>query len=87
MYSDKLPEACLTRLPSTGEVIMIEKGRKGYYPKPADLDDYEELVDDVNKSLGVTKAQEQAMFKGSLWGWETPVADPDNYDKDGKWIG
>jgi hypothetical protein len=31
----------------------------------------------------VTRAQEEAMLCGSLFGWDTPAAKPWNYDMDG----
>lgn len=42
------------------------------------------MVDEYNGKLGVTKAQEEAMKAGSMFGWNVPGADPKNYDMDGK---
>ena len=40
--------------------------------------------DDCNVKNGVTKAQEAAMLAGSMFGWQTPAADPKNYDEQGQ---
>lgn len=42
------------------------------------------LVEEYNRNLGVTKAQEAAMKAGSMFGFQVPAADPKNYDVDGK---
>ena len=78
-----LPEKCFSVLESTGEMIVITKGEKGYTPTgifPQDASP-KEGVAALNASNGVTKAQEAAMVAGSMFGWETPAADPKNYDE------
>ena len=77
-----LPEECYATLPSTGELIRVRKGESGYYAeKNADPSVTGEIVaEQRNKALGVSKAQAAAMLYGSLFGWETPSADPSNYD-------
>ena len=83
----ELPYCCFSTLPSTGEIISIDYGESGYCscdwstPDPA-LN--RQKVDSSNKSLRVTRAQEEAMLAGSLFGWDTPAAKPWNYDQNGK---
>jgi len=42
------------------------------------------LVDEQNAKMGVSRAQEEAMKAGSMFGWDVPAADPKNYDDAGK---
>lgn len=81
-----LPEKCFGLLESTGEMIVITRGESGYtptgiYPQSASP---KEGVTAVNAANGVTKAQEAAMVAGSMFGWDTPAADPRNYDESRK---
>lgn len=82
-----LPEQCYSVLPDTGELIIIKKGESGYYRTDIDMGDKTEnrvLADEYNTKLGVSKAQEQAMSAGSMFGWSVPAADPKNYDDNGQ---
>lgn len=83
-----LPEQCFSTLPSTGELIVITKGKSGYAPcydfSMRSEAENREFANDRNIKMGVTKAQEQAMLGGSMFGWHTPAADPKNYDDNGK---
>ena len=82
-----LPEQCYSVLPDTGELIIIKKGESGYYRTGIDMGDKTEnrvLADEYNTKLGVSKAQEQAMSAGSMFGWAVPAADPKNYDDNGQ---
>jgi len=78
----KLPERCYATLASTGELIRIERGEPGYYPEP----EYTEFAtaEMLNDALGVSKAEAEAMFTGSMFGWHVPGADPAMYDENGK---
>ena len=80
-----MPEKCFSFLESSGELIVIEKGKRGYsptgiYPQDSDV---RAGVDAANEVNGVTKAQSAAMKAGSMFGWDAPAADPANYDDQG----
>ena len=83
-----LPEHCFTVLQADGSIVAIERGKKGYFPtsEGGNLDTSRKSADMLNRKLGVSKAQEAAMAAGSMFGWDTPAADPKNYDEEGKAI-
>lgn len=80
-----LPDKCFSHLQSTGELIVITKGEKGYTPtgKYGDGVTPREAVNAANKAIGVSRAQEEAMVAGSMFGWDKPGADPKNYNENG----
>lgn len=80
-----LPRECLSTLPSTGEVIKIDRYQNGYTPKGVQKtpEENRNLVDLYNSKHGISKAQEAAMLAGSMFGWHTPAAKPKNYDENG----
>lgn len=81
-----LPDRCYSMLESTGDIVIIAKGEKGYYHIDITDNTKEEnrrIVDQQNAKAGVTRAQEEAMKAGSMFGWATPAADPKNYDDKG----
>lgn len=83
-----LPVQCFSTLPSSGELILLTRGEKGYDPccdfSCPDVQQNREFADDRNVKNGVSKAQEAAMLAGSMFGWQTPAADPKNYDEQGQ---
>ena len=82
-----LPEQCYIYLPTTREIGIVKKGESGYYRTDlanGEPDAMKELVDSMNRKLGVTKAQAEALKAGSMFGWHTPAADPKSYDYTGK---
>lgn len=81
---NKLPEIAYKDNPKDGQfstdapVIAFKRGEKGYYPvmTPA-------TAAELNANKGTTLAQVEAMHMGSLFGWDVPGANPDNYNEDG----
>ena len=81
-----LPDRCYAVNNVTGEVVILKKGETGFYKTDIPTggkEDSRMLADEYNKKLGVTKAQAAAMYGGSLYGFDTPCADPKMYDSEG----
>ena len=80
-----LPERCFGYLQATGEIVVLQKGQKGFAPtgKYAENETPQECVDSLNAAMDVTRAQSAAMMAGSMFGWDAPAADPANYDDQG----
>ena len=47
----------------------------------------QETADVLNEAAGVTRAQAAAMYGGVMCGWDSPMADPKNYNEAGAYIG
>lgn len=78
----RLPDLCYVNTLTNG-IGIVKKGESGYYVTDlaqsnglslADNDAIDELVDQFNKNLGVTKEQATAMKIGSMFGWDVPGA-------------
>lgn len=81
----KLPEICYS-VSDSGELIQLHRNQSGYYPSAlSSLDETKNriLANQLNADLCVTKAQEQAMLAGSMFGFDVPGADPDRYTDSG----
>ncbi len=88
-YSPKeppLPPECFSTLPSSGELIKIERYQNRYTLLGVQKtpEENRERADVLNKGRGVSKAQEAAMLAGSIFGWDTPAAKPKNYNENGE---
>lgn len=84
-----LPRLCYSVLNTTGELIIIKNGEEGYYRTDFNGNNKEEnikLKNYYNERLGVTELEEQCMKAGSMFGWNVPGADPNNYDENGRFI-
>lgn len=60
-------------------VIGLTRGEPGYAPIYTEI-----TADELNTAQGVTPAQREAMFAGSMFGFHVPGADPDQYDETGR---
>ena len=69
--------------------IILKKGVKGFFKTDIEtksIEESREIVNEENKKLGISKAQASAMYWGSLYGFDTPGADPTLYDVNGRMI-
>jgi hypothetical protein len=74
-------------LGTTGELIIIKRGESGYYRTDFGTKNKEEnieLANYYNERCGITKLEENCMKAGSMFGWDVPGADPNNYDENGR---
>lgn len=82
-----LPDLCYSILPAGGDLIIIKLHETGYSLcdySTADREANRRLADELNKRMGIGKAQEEAMLAGSIFGWHVPAADPSHYDDNGE---
>jgi hypothetical protein len=86
-----LPELCYTVVPlaNPGERVgVIKRGERGYHrtdfetPKWSEQD-AEIFAAERNAKMEITPAQRAAMEIGSMFGWNSPGADPRRYDANG----
>lgn len=72
-----LPKQCYSLLLGTGNVVILKRGETGYYKTDIPHTSKEEaraIVEEYNRKLGVTRAQEEAMKGGSMFGFDTATA-------------
>ena len=76
-----LPRYCYGFIPTSQEEIRIDIAESGY--TPVGRDGNMKHVLEMNRELGVTRQQMEAMKVGSMFGWNVPGADPKSYDEYG----
>ena len=86
-----LPEQCYIYVQTENKIGIVKKGESGYYKTDIlesneikSHSEAEAFVDEINEKLNVTPAQSKAMMAGSMFGWQTPAADPKSYDDNGR---
>ena len=88
-FRNDLPETCFSVLPSSGQLIIIRCGERGYYPSEWDTGKREEnceIASSHNARRGITDIQEAAMLAGSIFGWNTPGANPQWYLDNARYV-
>lgn len=88
MRRNELPETCFSILPSSGQLI-IRCGERGYYPSEWDTGNREEnreIASSHNVRRSITDIQEAAMLAGSMFGWNTPGANPQWYLDNARYV-
>lgn len=81
-----LPECCYGVLKYTGERIRIRYGEDMYESFPqygGNMVENRAFADEQNTEAQLTVEQVAAMENGIIYGWDTPAADPSNYDENG----
>ncbi len=84
-----LPENCFATLPSTGELIILNRCEAGFCRSDLDTGDRtknQELADQNNRRYGINPAQVTAMQIGSMCGFDVPGANPQTYLDKAKYI-
>ena len=80
-----LPDKCYAL--NDTNIVEVHKGVEGYYATSMSEETFEAAeikVRQLNEELGVTRPQAMAMVAGSMFGWDKPAANPDNYNENGK---
>lgn len=77
-----LPAYAYARSCYTNNIVRIVRGERTLFGVVE-----QETVDTLNDAAGVTRAQAAAMYGGAMCGWDSPMADPKNYNEAGAYIG
>ncbi len=76
-----LPEMCWGLDRINNNCIIIKRGESGYYKTNYPEGKYtDEIIDELNIQMGVSKAQRMAMETGSMFGWNAGGANPKAYE-------
>ena len=82
-----LPMVCCYDHPDDGRLVFIRRGTPGFWER-----DFMGVVDDDmdadkwNTAHGINKGEAEAMFSGSMFGWDVKAARASSWTEDGKFI-
>lgn len=82
MDNNTLPPYAYAISPYTNSIVRVVRGEPLFFGVKDKTG-----VNLLNAQIGVTPAQASAMYNGVLCGWDSPMADPKNYDAAGAYIG
>lgn len=81
---DKLPRVAAHAHLEDGRLIFVLRGQNRFWEKETlALTDNTMTADAWNEANGISKVEAEAMFAGAIFGWDAPIADPDNFNEDG----
>ena len=83
-FSERLPDICWSTLSDDRMLVCIRRGKDGYSVSKHSTNDPEInrcRADYFNQERGISRAQEQAMAGGCLYGWNSPAAVPKAYEQ------
>ncbi len=86
LEDNKYPAYCYSTNQASGEMIIIHRGETGFYRcnySTPDRQRNREIVDELNSHVGISRGMEESMRGGSMFGWDKPIANPENYEEDG----
>lgn len=77
-----LPAYSFAVSPYTHNIVRVVRGETSFFGIRSSVG-----TDELNAEIGVTPAQAAAMYNGVICGWDTPMADPNNYNAAGVYVG
>lgn len=67
-----LPQHCVSREPTTGRLVMITRGQRGFRYMNGDRE-----PETYNRTLGLSYEQVEAMEYGAMFGFDEDLANPE----------
>jgi len=83
MTKIQYPKYCYSVIPSSGQFIRINRYESNFtlmnkMGKHVFGEEAKTLANELNKAAGISHAVRNAMEHGSMFGWDTDGANPDN---------
>lgn len=83
---NELPDKCFGVMLESGELVMLQQDAPHIqsFDSKDPVDVRQQVADNLNEAMGITKAQAAAMLMGAIHGFHQPCAWPWQYDAQGK---